>query len=760
MRCVSVPSLILLVGASLAPATPTYAQAGPLAIPPTDGIPVPPAVLARDANGHVTVRAVRIHEAIVVDGRLDDKVYREVQVITGFIQQVPDEGEPATEKTEVWLLYDDQNVYVSARCLDSQPERIVANERARDGRAVFRNDVFTVIFDTFHDRRNGMGFMTNPLGAVLDYLITDERNFNRDWNTVWDVRTSRSDEGWMVEMAIPFKSLRFRAGGAQVWGINISRRIPWKNERAHLSPVPRSLDRRGNMHLSSAATLVGLETPTSSKTLEVKPYAISGSLTDHDASPPHANDLTGDVGFDIKYGMTRGLIADFTVNTDFAQVEDDDQQVNLTRFSLFFPEKREFFLEGQGIFAFGGPGGRRRRNAPPNNTPVMFFSRRIGLSDGEIVPIRAGGRLTGRAGDYSIGLLNIQTGESDVADAPPTNFSVVRIKRDILRRSNIGMIYTRRNQLDDGEGTNQVYGADLNFAFYENVNLNTYYAGSRTPDLDGSDSSYRGRFEYTGDRYGVELEHLTVDTNFKPEVGFLRRDDFRRNFGQFRFSPRPYSIPWLRRLIYQGSFEYITDTKGTLETRDGKLRFEMELENSDRWHVEYSKRFEGLQEEFEIADGVVLPVGGYSFADVRTEYELGPQRLISGRLIFARGSFFSGDRTEVGFNGRVVVSPRLSVEPRLSANAVDLPEGRFTTKLFSARTSFTLSTRMATAALVQFNSSNDSLNTNLRFRWEYQPGSDLFIVYNDGRDTDTAMHGFPQLQNRTFVVKFTRLFRF
>ena len=230
MRCVSVPSLILLVGASLAPATPTYTQAGPLAIPPTDGIPVPPAVLARDANGHVTVRAVRIHEAIVVDGRLDDKVYREVQVITGFIQQVPDEGEPATEKTEVWLLYDDQNVYVSARCLDSQPERIVANERARDGRAVFRNDVFTVIFDTFHDRRNGMGFMTNPLGAVLDYLITDERNFNRDWNTVWDVRTSRSDEGWMVEMAIPFKSLRFRAGGAQVWGINISRRIPGRTK--------------------------------------------------------------------------------------------------------------------------------------------------------------------------------------------------------------------------------------------------------------------------------------------------------------------------------------------------------------------------------------------------------------------------------------------------------------------------------------------------------------------------------------------------
>ena len=758
MRCLWILSVILLVGASLAPATPTYAQEGPLAIPPTDGMPVPPAVVARDADGHVTVRAVRISEAIVVDGRLDDEVYREEQAIAGFIQQLPDEGEPATEKTEVWLLYDDRNVYVSARCWDSQPERIVANEKARDGRSIFRNDTLVVIFDTFHDRRNAMGFMTNPLGAVLDYLITDERNFNLSWNTVWDVRTSRFDEGWMVEMVIPFKSLRFRAGGAQVWGINISRRIPGKNETAYLSPVPRSLDRRGIMQVSSGATLVGLETPASSKNLEVKPFAISGSLTDHDASPPRANDFTGDLGFDVKYGLTRGLIADFTVNTDFAQVEDDDQRVNLTRFSLFFPEKREFFLEGQGIFAFGGPTRFRSRNAPPDNTPVMFFSRRIGLSDGEIVPIRAGGRVTGRAGAYSIGLLNIQTGESDVAEAAPTNFSVVRIKRDILRRSNIGMIYTRRNPLDDGEGTNQVYGADLNFALYENVNLSTYYAGSRTPDMDGSDSSYRGRFEYMGDRYGVELEHLTVDTNFNPQVGFLRRDDFRRNFGQLRFSPRPASIPWLRRLIYQGSFDYTTDTKGTLETRDGRLRFEMELENSDRWHVEYSARFEGLQEEFEIADGVILPIGGYSFADVRTEYQLGPQRRISGRLTFARGSFFSGDRTEVGYDGRIVISPRLSVEPRFSTNAVDLPEGRFTTKLAGARTSFSVSTRMAAAALVQFNSSNDSLNTNLRFRWEYQPGSDLFIVYNDGRDT--AMHGFPLLQNRTFVVKFTRLFRF
>ncbi len=714
--------------------------------------------MARDADGRVTVRAVRIAEPIVVDGRLDDPIYEAVPAIDGFVQQLPDEGAPATEPTEFWLLFDDDNVYVSARCWDSHPERIVANEMTRDARGIWRNDSLSVLFDTFHDRRNGMAFMTTPLGGLLDNLVTDERNVNVDWNTVWDAKASVFEHGWMVEMVIPFKSLRFQAGGAQTWGINVSRRIQWKNETSFLSPVPASLDRRGMLQVSAAATLVGIEPPTTLRNLEIKPYAISGTLTDRDATPVHSNDVTGDIGFDLKYGLTRSLIADFTVNTDFAQVEADEQQVNLTRFSLFFPEKREFFLEGQGIFAFGDPGGTRRRNARPSDTPVLFFSRRIGLDGGTQVPILAGGRVTGRAGAYSVGLVNIQTGDSATADASSTNFAVVRLKRDILRRSNVGVIYTRRNQLLDGVGVNQVYGADLNFRFYENVGLSTYYARTDTPGLEGSDASYRGKFEYVGDRYGIEVEHLTVDEQFNPEIGFVRRDDFRRNFAQLRFSPRPRSIPWLRRLIYQGSFDYITDTPGTLETREGKLRFEMELENSDKWHVEYTDSFEGLQEEFQIADDVVLPVGGYSFRDVRTEYELGPQRRVAGRLIFSRGSFFSGTRTEVGYQGRIVILPQLAIEPRISVNDVHLPQGPFTTTLVSTRTSFSFSPRMFLAVLLQFNSSDDAFDSNIRFRWEYEPGSDIFVVYSDGRDT--GFEGFPRLQNRSFVVKFTRLFRF
>jgi len=722
------------------------------------GVPRAPAVKTQDADGHVTVRAVRISNPLVVDGRLDDPVYQTVPAIDGFIQQLPDEGAPPTEPTEIWILFDDDNIYLSARCWDSQPERMVADEMTRDARAIWRNELLSVIFDTFHDGRNGMNFSTNPLGGLMDNLVTDESAVNLDWNTVWDAQTSFFDQGWIVEMMIPFKSLRFKAGGGeQTWGINVSRRVQWKNESSFLSPVPASLGYRGMLQVSAAATLVGIEPPTTIRNLEIKPSAISGAFTNKTVTPVRSNDLTGEVGLDVKYGLTRSLIADFTVNTDFAQVEADEQQVNLTRFSLFFPEKREFFLEGQGIFAFGDTGAVNW-GGPPSDTPVLFFSRRIGLEGGSEVPIRAGGRVTGRAGPYSIGLLNIETGDSASADALSTNFSVVRVKRDMLRRSNFGVIYTRRSRLEDGPGVNQVYGADLNLRFYENITYTNYYAQTETPGLAESNASYRSKFDYTGDLYGFNAEHLTVGKNFNPEIGFLRRDNFRRNFAQFRFSPRPRSIPWLRRMIYQGSFDYITDMPGTLETRESKLRLEMELENSDRWYLQYTDSFEGLPEEFKLTSDVILPVGGYSFSHLRTEYDFGAQRRVSGRLFYTRGTFYSGTRSDVGYQGRAVFTPQLAIEPRISVSDVDLPQGSFTTTLLGTRASFTVSPRMFFAALLQFNSSSKAVDTNIRFRWEYEPGSDLFIVYSDGRDT--GLEGFPRLENRSFVVKFTRLFRF
>ena len=713
--------------------------------------PVPPAVVSRDAEGRVTLRAIRLERPLNLDGRLDDAIYQRVLPVSDFIQQVPDEGEPATEQTEAWVFFDDENLYVSARCWDSHPERIVANEMRRDNNNIaLGNANFAVVLDTFYDRRNGYAFQTTPLGALRDQTFTNEGNFDSDWNTVWQPRTARFSDGWTTEIAIPFKSLRYGGAGPQVWSINMRRIVRWKNEHSYLSAVPASYRNSGMYKVSSAATLVGLETPPRSLNLEVKPYAISGVRTDRTALVPVSNDVTGDAGVDVKYGVTQSLTADFTYNTDFAQVEDDEQRINLTRFNLFFPEKREFFLEGRGIFDFGGGGGP---------TPILFFSRRIGLDRGSPVPIKAGGRLTGKVGPYSIGVLNIQTGDEPVAGARDTNFSVVRVKRDVLRRSSIGALMTRRSVSTVGDGSNDVFGVDGAFAFFENVRIDTYLARTRTPGLSGDDTSYRARLDYNGDRYGVILDRLAVGDNFNPEVGFLRRDDFRTNFAFVRFSPRPRSLAAVRQFNWDASYNYLTDGAGRLETRSVQGSFFTEFENSDGLSIGYDRRYEFVERPFPIAPGVTIPVGGYSFQNVFMGYRLGQQRKIAGGLFYERGGFFGGEKSAVEFfGGRVEVTPQITLEPSFSFNWIDLPQGTFTTQVVRTRAVYTLTPRMFFSGLVQYNSSSESLSSNLRLRWEYQPGSELFVVYSEGRDTE--VRNFPGLENRAFVVKFNRLFRF
>ena len=359
------------------------------------------------------------------------------------------------------------------------------------------------------------------------------------------------------------------------------------------------------------------------------------------------NAFSADVGFDAEYGVTKSLIADFTVNTDFAQVEADEEQVNLTRFSLFFPDKREFFLEGQGIFAFGGASGGGFQWGQNSYTPVMFFSRRIGLAGGEQTPIRAGGRLTGRAGRYTIGLLNIQTGEKE-AVAARTNFSVVRLRRDLFRRSNIGAIFTNRSVALDGNGSNQLYGFDANFSFFQNLVINAYYSQSQTAELSGNDTSYLAKLENNGDRYGAELEHLMVGDAFNPEVGFLRRDAFRRTRARAYFSPRLATIKSVRKISMSAEVDYFHDLEGVLETRQYSGDLRLELENGDGASVEYRSSFEFLSYPFEIVDGVVIPVGGYDFDRVEASYELGTQRRVTGRLSFETGGLF-GTRSEASY---------------------------------------------------------------------------------------------------------------
>ena len=367
-------------------------------------------------------------------------------------------------------------------------------------------------------------------------------------------------------------------------------------------------------------------------------------------------------------------------------------------------------------------------------------------------------RLTGRTA-YTIGLLNIQAGEDQDLEALSTNFFVVRLRRDIFRRSTIGVMATNRSVTKDGIGSNQAYGVDANFSFFQNLNITSSYAATQTPDLDGDNTSYMASIRNEGDRYGFTYQHLMVGKNFNPEVGFVRREDFRKNRGELQFTPRPASIRAIRRFEFQGSVDYIAAlSTDTVETREFQGRFQIEFENTDRLFLHYRDTYEFLPDAFEIADDVVLPIGGYDFRSYSVAYRFGPQRKVSGFVTYGRGGFFSGDRTQASYQGRIEVSPKLSLEPRLQWNWVNLPEGRFTTRLVSSRVTYTMSPRLFAGALVQYNSSSESISTNVRLRWEYEPGSDLFVVYSEGRETDRR--GFPLLENRGIVVKFTKLFRF
>jgi hypothetical protein len=741
-------------GQSNSPAGSVSAPILPIELPfAFDGAPapVPPEVVSRDPSGRVTVRVVRLSAPLRIDGRLEEPLYSTVPPISDFIQVEPQEGVPATERTEVWVSFDRDNIYVSFRCWETHPERLVANEMRRDNYAIFQgNDHIAFMFDTFYDRRNSVLFEFNPIGGRLDGQVTNERQFNGDWNPIWDLEPGRFEGGWTIEAAIPFKSLRYRAGRAQIWGFNVRRGNRWKNETSFLTPIPNALGDRGIFQASLAATLVGLEAPPGSKNIEIKPYVVSDVTTDRLVIPQISNDVDGDVGLDVKYGVTQNLTADFTYNTDFAQVEADEQQINLTRFSLFFPEKREFFLENLGLFGFGGASG---------DTPVLFYSRRIGLNGNRVIPIDVGGRLTGRAGRYSVGLLDIRTGDEVVSRTQATNFSVVRVKRDILRRSSIGLLYTGRSITPDGRGRNLAYGADGTFAFFDNLAINTYWAQTKSDGVSGDDISYRAQLDYSGDRYGVQVERLVVGDNFMPEVGFVRRDDMRKTAGAFRFSPRPMNIGSIRKFSWNAAMVHIENGSGRLETREAAADFGIEFQSSDRFGIGYSNNFEFLPRPFQIAPGVILPIGDYAFDSMRIGYTFGQQRPVSGSVSFEHGTFYSGRRTALSVTrGRMNLSPQFSVEPTYSVNWVDLPEGAFTTQLLGSRVTYTLTTRMFTSALVQFNSGNHIVSANVRLRWEYQPGSEFFVVYNEERDTFGPR--FPELANRSLIVKINRLFRF
>jgi hypothetical protein len=742
------------------------------AIDATLNVSVPPAVIVRDADGMATVRATRLDGEFALDGALTEAIYTTVAPFSDFVQQEPQEGQPATEKTEVWLFFDDTNIYVGARLHESDPERRVMSEMRRDSFNLFNNDHLAVLFDTFHDHRNGFGFAANRLGGLFDWTATNEQP-SPNWNGLWTSQARDVDGGWTLEMRIPFRSIRFKEG-SDVWGINFRRMVRWKNEISYLNGVPQSWGRRGLNKLSSAATVVGLETPAKSLNIDVKPYALGSVLTNTTATPVVRNVLDTNFGGDAKWGVTQQLVADFTYNTDFAQVEDDEAQVNLTRFSLFFPEKRDFFLEGQESFAFGGVGGGGTGGAtqpgqggggggnngggsqPENLTPILFYSRRIGLTGVGAVPIIGGARVLGRAGAWQVGALSMQTEDAPLA-APSTNFSVLRVNRDFLSRSRLGFIATSRAPNGDTQPNNFAGGADAQINVSADLQISSFWARTQSDEAEGDESSYRGRLDWNADRYAVNLEHLYVGEGFEPEVGFMRRSDFRRSYGLGRFSPRPTDFLGVRKFYFQGSADYITGATGGVQTEEYQTQFNTEFNSGDLFNTEVTRSFEAIVTPFEIARGVTVPAGEYWFTQGKATYQMGLQRRISGAVTAGYGSFYDGTLTEFTWRGRVEFTPQLYAEPTLSWNRILAPYGNGNANLAATRLTYTVTPRMFVAALVQYTSLTASMSTNLRFRWEYQPGSELFVVYSDGRTT-VGPH-YPELQSRSVVVKITKLFR-
>jgi len=720
----------------------------------------------RNNKEQMVLRAHRISQPLNIDGVIDEPFYKQIDPISDFTQTLPEENGRPSELTELWIGFDDQNVYVSAKIWDSSgPDGWIANEMRRDEGELRNNDHFGIWFDTFYDRRNGVGVYVNPLGGIADYQITNETNVNKNWNPIHDTRTALFDGGWSLEMAIPFRSLRYRPGKDQTWGVQTRRSIMRNNEWIFLSPVPRSVARggaAGSNRVSLYATLEGIEAPPSGNHLEVKPYAISGIRTDLTADPTISNDSYADAGLDIKYGITENLTADFTYNTDFAQVEIDEQQVNLTRFSLRLPEKREFFVENSGLFNFGPrsmSSGGRGQGRGQGAVPTLFYSRNIGLKNGTPIPILGGGRVTGKIASFDIGLVTIQTDDLEPVDAMSTNFSVLRLRRDIFSRSNIGMLFENRSRSRSSSGSNQGWGIDGSFGFSDNLSLTTYYAKTATEGLNGMDGSYNGKIDYAGDKWGGSLDHLVVGSDFNPEMGFVRRKDFRQTAAMGRFSPRPTSISWIRQTSLQFDLGHLENERtGILENQNRAGEFKVELENSDQFKITYTDTYENLLEDAYIS-GASISKGEYTFPDVKMDYTFGPQRPYSGNLSVRRGEYYGGNVTSLGMSrARMEITPQLSLQPSISFNWLSLPQGQFDQHVAITRLNYTLTPRAYVSTLVQYNSRSNTLSGNFRLRWEWAPGSEVFIVYTEDRDTD-IFDRWSQMENRGLIIKVNRLFQ-
>jgi hypothetical protein len=660
---------------------------------------------------------------ITLDGILDEPDWADAMPVTGFIQREPYQGEPATEKTEVRLLYDEEALYIGVWAWDREPEKLIINSLKQD--FSHRNsDGFSFYIDSFNDDRNSLGFYINPAGAKREMQSVDEGKIQIfEWEDVWDTKTQITDEGWFAEVRIPFKSLRFSKDRIQTWGINFQRRIRRKNEQSFWAPMPR---RFTAFHMSYAGDLKGLENIPREPNVKVKPFMTS-NFREFEGDD---FDTEVDFGLDLKYSLTAGLTLDGTVNTDFSQVEADIQQINLTRFSLFFPEKRDFFLENAGIFSFAETTFQGNRSSEM----IPFFSRRIGLSEeGRPVPILAGARLTGRTKGYSLGFLNMQTRETD--SEPANNFTVARVKRDILNQSELGVLLINR-QSDISGDYNRTYGVDASFRFWQNFRIVSFLAATQTPGLEKDDLAGRLWVEWKTNLWEARTSYFDIGENFNAEMGFVPRRDIRKSDSALGWRQRPRSITWIREFFPNIQNQYIMDHDNRLVTRITDFKFQTSFQNGGSFQVGQISRFERLDDSFFISGQIEVLPGDYNFNRWFAQFSSNPSAHLSGNLRYETGDLWDG--TSQGARLGLTLKPhyKFSASAELRWDKLKLQGGNLTTRLLNLRIEYAFSTEMFLSGLIQYNSDLRQTSTNLRFNFIHRPLSDIFLVYNEARSVE------------------------
>ena len=716
---------------------------------------------ARPGASFPAARAVRVDVSPVVDGRLDEEAWQGAEVLGNFIQRIPRDGAPASEPTEVRVLYTNEALYVGAWLWDSEPDRIVDGEAIRNA-PLDDSDAVLLVFDAFADRQNGFVFGTNPSGIEFDGQVTDEgragnlgggggggsgrfqrgagSGFNTNWDGSWDVATSRDERAWYAEFRIPFSTLRYGPGDVQTWGFNVMRRIRRYNEESYWSPVPRQYDL---VRVSYAGFLEGIE-PPASRNVTLIPYVLGLAERNYVAGDESFR-YPGDVGMDAKVQVSSSLTLDLTVNTDFAEVEVDEVQLDLTRFSLRFPEKRPFFLENANVFNVAGRG-------------TIFNSRRIGIRDGKPVPVRVGGRLSGRAGGFNVGLLHIQTGhEGDLLpeQANGDAFLVARVARELPNRSGVGIFFGERRGRGLHGDWNRTYAADGQLGIAESLDLRSYIALTETPGRDGPNHYFGLLSSYVTREWQLRAGWRDRAGDFNPEVGVLTRWNFRYYQSTVVRLVRPDRISWLREIRPSVNYSTFRNLEtGFEQTTRLRVDSPVEFENGASFSPGFSWVREGVEDPFEIHPDVTVAQATYDGFEAAWRFNTDQSAALSLSGGINTGSFLSGSRRAITLSASARHGSSASASLEVNHNDIRLAEGDFTATIVAGRVGYFITPQIALQSLFQYSSQLDVWSANVRLGWLGTAGTGLFIVYNDSRGVG-LLEG-PMA--RSLVVKYSREF--